>query len=549
MTRTLYPALAAAAWLSIAVPAVAQSPADRAATLRRIRAEGMDSSQVVPLAQALLDSIGPRLTGSPGQKAANDWAVATYRKWGIPARNERYGTWRGWKRGITHIDLLEPRLRTLDGTMLAWSPGTQGPVQGSAVTLPAVRSAAEWEAWLPRARGKWVLISFPQPTCRPDENWEEWATPAGFAAMQREREAARAAWEARLSATGVAPRDLPARLEAAGALGVVTSLWSQGWGVNKVFGARTERIPTVELSCEDYGLVSRLAEREQGPVLRVNAEAEFLGEVPVFNTIAEIRGREKPNEYVVLSAHFDSWDGASGATDNGTGTVTMMEAMRILKETYPNPKRTILVGHWSGEEQGLNGSRAFAADHPEVVTGLQALFNQDNGTGRVERISMQGLTGAGPIFRRWLGQLPTEITRHIELEDPGVPGGGGSDYASFICAGAPAFSLSSRSWDYGTYTWHTNRDTFDKIAWDEVRNNATLTAMLAYLASEEPERLPRTRLARLPVNERTGAARSWPACQQPARSAAESTRETSLPDGVAIRNHPSGILSRLYPFG
>jgi hypothetical protein len=243
----------------------------------------------------------------------------------------------------------------------------------------------------------------------------------------------------------------------------------------------------------------------------VEADAELLGEVPVWNTIAMIRGRELPDEYVLLSAHFDSWDGASGATDNGTGTVTMMEAMRILKATYPNPRRTLLVGHWNGEEQGLNGSRAFAAAHPEIVSGMQALFNQDEGTGRIARISMQGLSGAGQMFRGWMARMPSELTDEIELIDPGAPSGGGSDEASFICAGAPAFRLSSLSWDYGPYTWHTNLDSYDKVVLDELSSNAALVAMLAYLASEEPARFPRER-APLPVDPRTGQRASWPAC-------------------------------------
>jgi carboxypeptidase Q len=128
--------------------------------------------------------------------------------------------------------------------------------------------------------------------------------------------------------------------------------------------------------------------------------------------------------------------------------------------------------------------------HPEIVEGLQALFNQDNGTGRVVNISMQGFTGVRRRVRRWLARVPTEITQHINMQNPGTPGTGGTDHASFVCAGAPAFNLSANSWDYGTYTWHTNRDTFDKIVEEEIRNNATLTAMLAYLASEHPERRP-----------------------------------------------------------
>lgn len=508
-------------------PGVSALPAQTFPTddpvIQQIWQEGMERSQVYPLAQALLDSIGPRLTGSPGQRAAHDWAVALYRSWGIEARNEQYGTWRGWRRGVTHIDLVRPRVRTLEGTMLAWSPGTRGRVEAEAVVLPETTDSAAIGAWLPAIRNKFVLVSFAEPTCRPDDNWEQWATPTSFERMVAARDSARAAWDERIRATGLPFRELARRLEQAGARGVLTSRWSRGWGVNKVFSASTDRVAMLDLSCEDYGLVFRLAHHGQGPVLRVDARAESLGEVPVFNTIAEIRGSERPDEYVLLSAHFDSWDGASGATDNGTGTVTMLEAMRILKAAYPRPRRTILVGHWSGEEQGLNGSRRFVAEHPEVVAGLQALFNQDNGTGRVTTISMQGLTGAGAHFGRWFAAIPPEITTHITLEIPGMPGRGGSDYASFICAGAPAFSLRSLSWDYGTYTWHTNRDTFDKVAFDEVRNNAVLTAMLAYLAADDADRVARARRT-MPLSERTGEERAWPECRDGARTSPNAAR-------------------------
>ncbi|GMR12230.1 MAG: hypothetical protein BMS9Abin29_0419 [Gemmatimonadota bacterium] len=148
---------------------------------------------------------------------------------------------------------------------------------------------------------------------------------------------------------------------------------------------------------------------------------------------------------------------------------------------------------------------------------MQALFNQDNGTGRVVNISMQGLTGAGAYFAGWLSQIPSELSEEIRLDVPGNLGGGGSDYASFICAGAPAFSLGSLRWRYGTYTWHTNRDTFDKVVIDDLRNNAILTAMLVYLASEEPDRLPRDRRTRV-FDARSGRESTWPTCRDGARS-------------------------------
>lgn len=487
--------------------------------IRAMWAEGMERSQVYSLAQALLDSVGPRLTGTPGMDAASRWIIDMYERWGIEARTEQYGTWMQWRRGRTHIDLVEPRVRTLEGMTLAWSPGTGGEtVRGELVVLPEVSTAAEFDAWLPTVRGKFVATSFPQPTCRPDADWEQWATEASMERMLTERRAASQAWARRLSGiAGVGGRAaegrIAKRLEEAGAVGVVTSTWSGGWGVRRVFNAATEQAPTVDLGCEDYGLVARLALHGQHPVLEVMSDAELLGEGKVFNTLALIPGSELPDEYVMLSAHFDSWDGGSGATDNGTGTLTMLEAMRILKAHYPNPRRTILVGHWSGEEQGLNGSRGFAADHPEVVAGLQALFNQDNGTGRVVRVSSQGLTKAAGNFGRWLSQIPTALTGEIRFSFPGTPSGGGSDNASFVCYGAPAFSLGALSWNYGSYTWHTQRDTFDKIVFDDLRNNATLTAMLVYLASED-DRVARDRRSAMPI--RDGQEAAWPECQ-PAR--------------------------------
>jgi carboxypeptidase Q len=523
MMRTRF-AVGLGVLLSLSATAVtAQTFPTANPVLERIWDEGMNRSRLYPLAQTLLDSIGPRLTGTPGQLNAHEWAVRQYAAWGIPARNEQYGTWTGWRDGATHIDLVQPRVRSLEGALLAWSPGTSGPAEGAVVTLPAIGSAAEFEAWLPEVRGKWVMVSFNQPTCRPDDNWRTFARPAAFERMQAERTAARTAWNERVGATGVDAAQLSLRLEQAGALGILTNHWAGGWGTEKYhLRARTEQVPTVNLSCEDYGLVFRLAENGQSPVLRVDAQARREAEVPTFNTIAEIRGRERPNEYVILSAHFDSWGSGSGATDNGTGTVTMMEAMRILKTVYPNPRRTILVGHWGGEEQGLNGSRAFSEDHPRVVQNIHALFNQDNGTGRIQRINLEGLTAAGAYFARWFGHLPTELTGEVQFSNPGMPSPGSSDHAAFVCHGAPAFFLLSHGWDYGTYTWHTNRDTFDKLVFDELRNNAVLIASLAYLASEDATRMPRDRRSVMP--SRQGQPMAWPACSPAARTAAQSGR-------------------------
>ena len=462
-----------------------------------------DKSQVARLAQVLMDSIGPRLTGSPGYKSAVNWLQQTYAGWGVTARAEQYGTWRGWQRGTTHIDLVAPRVRTLEGTMLAWSPATKGPVEGDVVAFPDLPDSAAYASWLPSVKGKFVLLTPAEPTCRGWDSWEKLARPESVQRIRQQRDQAMQAGAAAVRRAG---RGFVAALERAGVAGVVQGNWSQGWGVNKVFEAPTTTAPAVQLSCEDYGLVYRLASNRQGPRLRLDAKSEFLGNaVPMFNVIAELKGTEKPDEYVVLSAHLDSWDGASGATDNGTGTIMMLEAMRLLKQAYPNPKRTILVGHWGAEEEGLIGSGAFAADHPEVLKGLQVALNQDNGTWRVEYLRMMGYTGAGEFFARWFSQIPSEIEGQVDFDIPGVPERGGSDHMSFICHGAPGFRLQSNYPDYRMYTWHTDRDTYDKVVLDDLKHNATLAAMLAYLASEDPAMMPRDQRV-LPAGQ------AWPGC-------------------------------------
>ena len=479
--------------------------------------EVYQNSALPTMAHELLDKIGPRLVGSPKMQQANDWAVATYKSWGIEARNEKWGEWRGWDRGISHIDMIAPRVRSLEGTQLAWSPTTKGKtINAETIIIPDLGDSVSFAQWLPNVKGKFVLVSMLQPTGRPDYNWEEFGTKESFEKMKSERTVQTQAWTKRIQKTGYTTRTLPVALEKAGAVGVISSLWSAGFGVNKIFSAYTKNIPSVDISLEDYGLVYRLTESNSKPILSIKTESKETGVVPTFNTIAEIKGSEKPDEYVMLSAHFDSWDGASGATDNGTGTLTMMEAMRILRKFYPNPRRTILVGHWGSEEQGLNGSRAFVEDHPEIVNNIQALFNQDNGTGRVTNISGQGFLQSYKYIGNWLSAVPDSVKDGLTTTFPGSPGGGGSDYASFVAAGVPAFSLSSLSWLYGSYTWHTNRDTYDKIVFDDVKKNVIIAAIMAYMASEDDSKTSREKIE-LPNDAKTGNPGTWPVKRSPTR--------------------------------
>jgi carboxypeptidase Q len=501
---------AAALAAGVSAGASAQTFSGSEPALQRIWRMGIDSSRVEWLAQRLLDSLGPRLTASPGMERAQDWMVKMYASWGIESRKEQYGTWRAWRRGPSHIDLIAPRVRTLEGTMLGYSPGTGGrPVEAEPIILPRFMkspgvpdsSGAQFRAWLPQARGKLVLVSAAMPSCRPTDDWDRNATPASAARMAAQKDSARRDWVARIAGTGrgvaLGGGSLGMALDSAGVAGVISSRPKDSRGAMEVFDTYNSRSPTIALSCEDYGLVYRLAENRMGPRIRMNLESQSLGEKPVFNVIGTMKGTTKPNEYVMMSAHFDSWDGSSGATDNGTGTLTMMEAMRILKQVLPNPQRTILVGHWSSEENGLVGSRAWAEDHQDIVKGMQGLFNQDNGTGRIQNLSGSGWPDANNHLLRWWDRLPREFQQQAPVTGnanvrPGIGvGGGGSDNASFACYGAPTFGLGAAQWDYSNFTWHTDKDTYDKVVFDDLKGNATLTAMLVYMASEDPESVKR----------------------------------------------------------
>ncbi len=548
--------IAALASLAAVAPLHAQSFPTDDPVIKHIYAIGMDSTDLYRQAHVLFDSLGPRLMGTPNLSRAQDWLVDTYKAFGIDAKKERFGTWRGWERGPSHIDLVSPRIRSLEGQMVGYSPGTNGKPQIlPVVVLPRFADSTAFVAWLPKARGKLVMISAPMPTCRAQSQYTALGTEAEAAAMAKAVTESKTEWasararagegaSAGVRGTGYSAAlgggELGVRLEQGGAAGIITSrpklTWSTGGnaggrggfggggagsqgGVSamEIFETYNLKTPAVALNCEDYGLVYRLADAGDAPQIRLDLDGKLLGEQPVFNVVATIPGTEKPNEYVVLSAHFDSWDGSSGATDNGTGTLTMLEAMRILKQVYPHPKRTIIAGHWSGEEEGEVGSKAFTEDHPEVIAGLQTVFNQDNGTGPIKSIGGGGMVDSPEHVTRWLSAIPTEWRDSLRTSLPGGPSGGGSDGYAFTCYGVPTTDLGSENWDYFSLTWHTERDTYDKVVFPALQYNATLTAMLVYEASEDPTMIPHQKID-LTAAAAGGRTRTWPTCEKAPRS-------------------------------
>ena len=510
-------------FLAIFLFLISVSSSGQSNTLDKIIEEAIENSQLENLAHELFDLIGPRLVGTPQMKNAHDWAIKKYESWGIPSRLHQWGVWRGWERGITHIDMLEPRVRTLAGRQLAWSPSTsKRGIKAEVVIPPKINGKSEFDQWLKTIKGKFVLVSQNQITGRPDYQWEEYATPESFKKLKEERSNRSREWYSNISKTGYGYRDISRAFENAGAVGLISSYWSKEPGANKIFSSRTEKIPSVDLNLEDYTMLYRMVENGTTTKLNIVSTSKDLGKVPTFNTLAEIKGSEKPDEYVMLSAHFDSWDGGQGTTDNGTGTLVMMEAMRILKKFYPNPKRTIMVGHWGSEEQGLNGSRAFVEDFPKIIDNIQSLFNQDNGTGRVVSISGEGFLNSYDYLSDWLSSVPRDVSKHIKTDFPGTPSTGSTDHASFVAAGVPAFNLNALSWGYSNFTWHTNLDTYDKIVFDDLINNVILTAILAYKASEDEDKASRERrvMPKSVINPRTGRtmrSRGWPSIRKPNR--------------------------------
>ncbi len=484
-------------------------------TVQNFVNEIQNNSQLERIAQELLDGIGPRLVGSPQMDKAHDWAVKTFTNWGISARNEAYGEWKAWERGTSTIEMSFPRVKSIEATQLAWSPATKKAIHADVIAMPVFKTKADFEAWLPSVKGKIVLMAQNQKFGRSDYQYKEFGTTELYEKVQKEREADNKAWDASMKVTGYNANTLPEALEKAGASAVAISYWTGIMGANRIFGAKTTKIPMIDISNEDYGMLYRLASAGNTPKLKIDVQSKDLGTAKTYNTIAEIKGKEKPNEYIILSAHFDSWDGAQGATDNGTGVIAMMETVRALKKYYPNNKRTILVCLWGSEEQGLNGSRAFVEDHPEIVKNTQAVFNLDNGTGRVVNINGAGYVHSYDYMTRWLSAAPNFVTKHIKTDFPGTPSSGGSDHASFNAAGVPGFMLSSLNWGYGSYTWHTNKDTYDKIVFDEIKNNAILTATLTYMASEEENLVSRER--RVMPLDRNGQQTKWPEVKGPTR--------------------------------
>lgn len=444
-----------------------------------IVAEGMQRSHAGTDLEYLADVIGPRLTASASLKRANDWTAQKFREYGLA--NVHLEPWKfgqAWTRGPATVRMTAPHERWLNAVSWAWAPGTNGPVNGDVVVMDAVTRADFNARFAGKLRGKWVLSRGPVPIWNPDG-------PAMMHADSVHLDSLR-----RAQFTGPASpfRDsLVTVLAGEGIAGYVTSGAKQ-YGLETMSGspARIYPYPYLVVDNETFNQMHRLLAAGERVALEANVQNTLGSDsVMVYNTVAEIRGTEKPDEVVLLGAHLDSWDMGTGTTDNGTGSIAVLEAARILAASGMKPKRTIRFVLFSGEEQGLYGSRMYARDHAAELPKFQSVLVLDNGTGRILGMALQG---RNELRDMWTSLFAPESALGPFKVRAGNKGG--TDHLSFLPYGVPGFNYDQESRGYD-HTHHSQVDTFDHAVIPDVMQAATVMAVNAYQLANLDELLPR----------------------------------------------------------
>jgi len=479
-----------ALFLAAAAPARAQS-VDTAGAGALI-AQAMDHSEVMQNLQYLSDVIGPRLSGSAAMKRANEWTAQRYRDYGLTASLESYPFGVTWERGEASLWLTTPFKRQITAHSWAW---TQGTPKGAAVSGPVVRingSADSVDTYLPKVKGAWLVMSEPAYVWNPDGPP---MTAADSALMREAQQRRTAAFQRPGRDTSAAGRraaqqanyDRAWKLKKAGALGVLTD-GAKEFGLVTMSGSpnSVSPLPNLVVSHEDFLLIGRLMERGESPRL-TGRVTNTLGAKPVeqYNTIGELRGSEKPDEVVILGAHLDSWDLGTGVTDNGTGSMVVLEAARAIAQSGVKPKRTIRFILFSGEEQGLMGSRAYAAAHAAESERIQAVLVLDNGTGRITGQALQGRDELEQLWKDLLAPVTTLGATGVRKANKG-----GTDHLAFIPYGVPGFNFDQETRGYN-HTHHSQVDTYDHAVPDDLKQASAVMAVTALELANLDALLPR----------------------------------------------------------
>jgi len=470
----------------------AQSDRD---VLARIRTEAIEHSQVSPVFDMLTVNIGPRLTASPAQKRAAEWARDRLASYGLDnARLEPWRFGRGWTLEKLTIEMIEPRYLPLIGYADGWSASTAGEIVAAPVFVGG-KSPDDLEAMRPQLKGaivmtQPVMASFVRKD-RPQPSDPAYVPNSAAYATSVGRPAAAAP-----PAETPAQRALRVVRESGGGVILKPSIGEHGTVFVTGRDGGPGAVPSVTLSGEQYNMIAGMLQRNIPVKLRVNVQSTFYDADGgnAYNVLAELPGTDPAlrDEVVMIGGHIDSWHTGVGATDNADGTTTVMEAMRILKAIGARPRRTIRVALWSGEEQGLLGSKAWVAQHLAGDANAAArekfdvYYNIDNGTGPIYGWFLQNHEEVRPIFDSWLEPLKGLGARRNVIEPVGS-----TDHLSFIDAGVPGFNPIQ---DYGNYdvrTHHTNMDTVDRVSVADIRQAAIVMATFAYQTAMLDRKLPR----------------------------------------------------------
>lgn len=492
------------------------------ATLTRIRQEGFRNSKVMEYAKTLTDGAGPRLTGSPGMKKANEWTRDELAKIGLAnARLAPYKFGRGWTAERVVVRMTSPDEQQLYAIPMAWSPSTDGVVRGKVVKVK-LETLEDLEKNKGKLGGAIVMIAEPKETKPLDKaalerytdeelaKLGEYEIPSARDNARRNEFLKRREFRKALAQFAMDEKIAVVLMPGNGDGGVFRVQSSGTWRDDEPVG-----VAAVGLAPEHYARIARLLDEKKDVELEIELRTRFHDqELDAYNTLAEIPGSDKRGEVVMLGAHLDSWHTATGATDNAAGCAVMMEAVRILKSLGVAPKRTIRIALWSGEEQGLLGSRAWVEQHvakrddpkdPEQAklpvwartekgelvikpehAKISAYFNMDNGTGKIRGIYAQENAAVVPIFTAWLAPLHDLGATTVTMRNTGS-----TDHVPFDDAGIPAFQFIQDDVEYSARTHHTNWDTFERLQREDLMQAAVVVATFVWQAANRPEMLPR----------------------------------------------------------
>lgn len=519
--------------------------------IEKIKDEGMKRSQVMATLSYLSDVIGPRLTGSPNMKRANEWTRDQLTKWGLKnAHLESWGPFgRSWELKEFAAQVIAPQTIPLIAFPKAWSPGVnitngevvyidakneadlqrfKGNLRGKIILTSVMRDVpARFEAPGKRLTEKQLLALADAPTPGADGGANSFLQSPQFTAFMESQifatkklkfftdEGAALLIDSGAGDGGtlfVSAASMPQEIDQSSPMATLRSIFMAS--INPYDQKAPPIVPQIVLSVEHYNRVARMLQAGEKVRMKIDFAAQFDDkDLMSYNTIAEIPGTDKSDEIVMLGGHMDSWHAGTGATDNGAGVAVCMEAVRILQALNLKPRRTIRIGLWSGEEQGLFGSRAYVAQHfgkadepqdasfARMVEGggaaakitrgaeydkLSAYFNLDNGTGKIRGVYLQGNDAVRPLFRQWLTPF-----REMGAQTLSISNTGGTDHLAFDAIGLPGFQFIQDQVEYDTRTHHSNQDVFDRIQADDMKQAATIMAAFVYNTAMREEKLPR----------------------------------------------------------